>query len=217
MGYKLVGLSGLNNTEFLAKGEQILADLKDHPLAQENLHPQFITQQEVEEAFNIFRDLQHASFNKDKVIMAKRDAARIVSEEKFNLFGQQMVIRSDGNAALLLGSGYEVAPPRTSRKSDSAKSLLATINATARHIIVNGQPVPGKILLKWNAVPGRHAYEIQMAEDPSAEENWGHLMHTNTAKGEVEGESAQRRFFRVRVLNGRNYGAWSDVVSILFL
>ncbi|GFO68354.1 hypothetical protein GMLC_19330 [Geomonas limicola] len=215
---KLMGFSGLSHVEFLAKGEYILMNIETHRLAQGDAHPPFVNKGEVTEAFCLFRDLQHASNNKDVVTMAKRDQARKVAEEKLENFGNYMLMKANGDVTQMLGSGYDVVPPRAPKKPISVNEiLLAPITLSARHLIVNGQPAPRKIVLKWTSIHGASAYQVQMTEDPSAEANWTTIMHTSHCREEVEGESAKRCYFRVRVLSGQSFGPWSEPVNILFL
>ncbi|GFO61297.1 hypothetical protein GMST_36220 [Geomonas silvestris] len=215
---KLMGLGGLSHLEFLAKGELILMSIETHTLAQEESHPPFPSKGEVTEAFYYFRDLQHAANTKNVVTMALRDEARKASEEKFEDYGNMMLMRAKGDLSKMLGSGYDIVPPRAPKKSISANDvLLVALNLSARHIIVNGQPAPRKIALKWNSIQGAHAYQVQMTEDPSAEENWTTIMHTSHCREEIEGESGKRVYYRVRVLYGQSFGQWSEPVSILFL
>jgi len=215
---KLVGLGGLSHIEFLAKGEFILMSIETHLLAQEEAHPPFPSKGEVTEAFNSFRDLQHASNNKDIVTLALRDEARKVAEEKLVNFGNLMLMRANGDVSKMLGSGYDIVPPRAPKKTISAKDvILVPLSLSARHLIVNGQPAPKKVVLKWNSIPGAHAYQVQMTEDPSAEENWATILHTSHCREEVEGESGKRIYFRTRVLFGQSFGKWSEPVNILFL
>lgn len=216
--YKLVSLSTLSHPDFLAKGEYILLSIKTHHLAQEESHPPFPTQGEMTESFNFYRNLNHAAENRDRVMMAQRDAARKVCEDKFHSYGTLLLMRSNGDPMQLLGSGYEVQLPKTVKKTPTVNdTLLAPLAPVARHIIVAGQPVAGKFLIKWNTVPGSNAFEVQMTDDPSDEASFKTCLHTSHSRDEVPGVSGTRYYIRVRVLIGKKEGPWSEVVNILCL
>lgn len=218
MEIKLASLSTLSHTEFMEKGEFILLNIDTHPLAQEESNPPFPKKAEVKDAFDAFRELNHAAQYKDTLKIAQRDAARKVADEKFTHYGQQLVLRANGDPSKLLGTGYDIHPPRSPKKTIPLNdSLMAALDLSAKHIIVSGQPVPAKGLVKWNSVPGSNAFEVQSAEDPSSEENWTTILHTSHCREEVTGESAKRIYYRIRVLIGQHHGPWSNVTSLLFL
>ena len=72
---------------------------------------------------------------------------------------------------------------------------------------------PGEIDLAWDPVPGASGYEVEIAYDLTGDGPWEQGGATTKSKITIEElDNRTRYWFRVRAVNGRGAGDWSDAV-----
>jgi hypothetical protein len=72
---------------------------------------------------------------------------------------------------------------------------------------------PGEIDLAWDPVPGASGYEVEMASDLITEESWEQGGATTKSKITIQNLNNRIRYwFRVRAVNERGTGDWTEPV-----
>jgi hypothetical protein len=130
-----------------------------------------------------------------------------MNEEKEKLIelleeeGSYVEIAADGDAAKIIGAGYDVKKVAT-----PAGMLPAPTNVEAKEGANDGD-----IIVTWNPVKGKTSYEVFLSFDITDSTQWSHQATVTKTKCFIAGiDSGTRIWVRVCAINAAGQGAFSD-------
>ena len=135
---------------------------------------------------------------------AVKDTARLALEAGLTARGKYVELKSGGDKAKILSSGFDVAGART---PTAVPNPVANLSLTA------GDNA-GELDLQWDPTPGANRYEVQLCA--TSEFAAGILTLPSVQKSKAVAmnlTSGTRMWARVRALNAAGTGAWSDVAT----
>ncbi len=132
---------------------------------------------------------------------ATKDAKRLLLEAGLTARGKYVDLKSSGDKAKILSSGFDVAGERTPPVAPGTVTNLALTAGDAA----------GELELQWDPEAVANHYEVQLCPDTVFGAGVINLPSVTRSKATATGlTSGSRIWARVRALNSAGVGAWSD-------
>ena len=130
----------------------------------------------------------------------KRDAIAAI-EADYALLASYVDNTSGGNEAYILSAGFEVRTP----------PLPVGVVAQVMGVVTAPGDFPGRLVVRWDGVPGAVIYDLQTSNDPNVEGSWVDRGSSTSTRREIEElTSGSRCWTRVRAKGSAGPGPWSD-------
>jgi hypothetical protein len=195
----------------MEKGRHIRSKLQDHPLFGGPYPAGVASPEQLDDVIARLQAAGDAARSRDMEKVAARKIVRSEFDVTFRNIAHFLEIGANGDASKLEGTGFDLRRvPKRNKKSKTVVDFPV--------VELKRSPVSGIILCSISAVLGAVIYDLQIALDPSREENWqlyNQYVHRNNL--EIDGRTpGQNYWFRARGI-GETKGPWSDPVCMMSL
>ena len=210
---RFLSLAFLKNPDepAMVKGRHIRGKLQGHALFLGPYPTGVLSLEEVDDLMSRLVAAGDAARSRDMDKVANRKVVRHEFDLTFRNIAHFLEIGANGDISKLQGTGFDLRKvPRKNRKS---KTVTDAPGIEIKHSLVSGT-----MLCNISAVVGAVLYDLQIALDPSREENWAlydQYVHRNNL--EIDGRTpGQNYWFRARGI-GETKGPWSVPVCLMSL
>lgn len=209
----IIQFGRLNEADFLSRGGLIMASLSDNPRFPQPWPAPAPVWGDVVAAYERYRDLSHASIAGDRVVISQRNTAREVLTELLRRTAKYVEFVAHDDEEALRSTGFELR--REPSRAPRSGALPAPQGLKLRRGDFSGQ-----VEVRAGRVEGAGNYELQISlGDPTDEAGWRHALSSpNCTRLLLEGlPRLQICWVRMRAMNARTAGVWSEPVSIMVL
>jgi hypothetical protein len=111
---------------------------------------------------------------------------------------------SNGDPAVLVSAGFDLAKPGVKYTSTETPLMLAAANT----------PLSGEVKLRWSRIVNARLYEVQSSNEPASEDAWEHYSYASGGRLTVVNQpSGGIKWYRVRALSAAGASDWSSPIS----
>ncbi len=200
----------MGESEFLALAGRIVSSMTCNPQFPEPWPAPAPSIAVLSAAFERYRVVLDASATRDLIRIAERDAARTELTALLQRLASYLEFFCHGDDMPLRSTGFEL---RRSNTRHSPGPLEAPSGLHLSPGLASGQ-----VELRFDRLEGAGSYEVQTAQaDPMVEDNWHHAGVSLTVRRIVLDHlnPLQWAWVRVRGVDGRGAGRWSEPVRIV--
>ena len=209
----IVQFDQLNEAGFQAKADVIIRAMIANPHFPEPWPAPAPSTVSLTAALETYRDAVQACGTRDTVKIGQRKVAREVLTEMLRKLAQYIEFADRADAQALATTRFDL------RRENSRQPGTDQLPAPDGLKLLHGQG-SGSVDVRMRRLDGAGSYEMQVTQgDPMLDANW---KHAQTAIGSTgititDLPVKQDSWVRVRGVNGKGGGRWSDPVSIFVL
>ncbi len=213
----VLGTERRSDPDLLAYGGAVVAALKDNASFPPPWGDAVPGWDQLDAAYQAYRDGYHAALTHDTQKIAARNAARQVFTEMLRRVAVYVEFRANGNLAMMGSAGFTLRQEAARGSGAVPPGPMAELRGVATE---HG----GRIELRAGRSEGAMAYEVQTAlTDPSSTNGgtngstaWSHAQTVfSVQRVALEGLAPGFVWVRMRGANPSGYGPWTSPVRVL--
>ena len=189
-----------SDAEFENKAQNIFQLIS----TEKSFTPPFAGMAALEASIKTYSEVLAASMNGDRLIIAKKNAARTALEKMLKKVAGYVTMIAGDDTTLISLSGFDVRKPREPRPAVSAPE----------NIQVESGDNDGELLVSVNAVSDVKTYHFEHTADPLTESStWTTALETRSSHLFTGLKPGQKYWFRVAAVGLRGIKVYSNEVA----
>jgi hypothetical protein len=209
-----LGMERRSDPDLLAYGGAVVAALKDNASFPAPWGDSTPSWEQLDAAYQAYRDAYHAALTHDTQKIAARNAARQAFTEMLRRVAAYVEFQANGSVAMLVSTGFAL---RQEQARSSSGAVPPGPMAELRGVATEHG---GRIELRAGRSERAVAYEVQTAFTDPASTNgstvWSHAQTVfSVQRVALEGLAPGFVWVRMRGANHNGYGPWTGPVRVL--